>query len=129
MPLPSNDVLLAFMSLAWLVVGILLGMRVHWSGRPAQPMRPRGPVELYVGNLAPEAPEEDLRAAFERFGRVEGVRTITTRANGRAKRFAFVRMADRDEAEAATQGLNNTELAGRRLVVNEARSPRRHRRR
>ena len=39
---------------------------------------------------------------------------------GRSKGFGFVEMASQDEAQAAMDKLNNSQLEGRTLVVNEA---------
>ena len=76
---------------------------------------------LYVGNLPHSATEVDLRAAFEAHGAVEKVSIVTDRQTGRARGFAFVEMANTSEADKAIAALNGTELAGRRLVITEAR--------
>ena len=65
--------------------------------------------------------EDELRAAFEAYGVVESARVITDRETGRSKGFAFVEMPEKDEALAAIEGLNGSELAGRQITVNEAR--------
>ena len=82
-------------------------------------------VELYVGNLPPEMEEAALRKEFERFGSIASVRVVAGRFQGRSKRFGFVVMPNRREAEAAIQAMHGRELLGRQLVVNEARNPRR----
>ena len=82
-------------------------------------------VELYVGNLPSEMEEAALRKEFERFGSIASVRVVAGRFQGRSKRFGFVVMPDRREAEAAIQAMHGRELLGRQLVVNEARNPRR----
>ena len=78
-------------------------------------------MNIYVGNLSFEATEEDLRQAFDPFGQISAVRVITDRDTGRSKGFGFVEMPDNAEAQAAISGLNDKELQGRSLKVNEAR--------
>jgi RNA recognition motif-containing protein len=77
--------------------------------------------KLYVGNLPYTAGEADLQELFARAGTVETVSVMRDMATGRARGFAFVEMSTSDEAEKAVTELNETELGGRRIVVNEAR--------
>jgi len=90
---------------------------------------PRGEcsVNIFVGNLAYSATEDDLRQLFEPYGVVDKIQIITDRDTGRAKGFGFIEMPDSQAAKAAIQGLQGHELAGRALTVNEAkpREPRR----
>lgn len=81
-------------------------------------------TNIYVGNLSYNANEEDVRGAFEEFGSVDTVDIIKDRETGRSRGFAFVQMPDGQQALAAIDGMNNAEIAGRRVTVNEAR-PRR----
>lgn len=78
-------------------------------------------MNLYVGNLSYDMNESDLSRTFEEYGTVDSVRLVTDRDTGRPRGFGFVEMADKDAAERAIEGLNNKEVGGRRLVVNEAR--------
>jgi len=78
-------------------------------------------MNIYVGNLSREATEDDVRTAFEEFGRVETVSLIKDKFSGDSKGFGFVEMPEKSEAEAAISGLNGTDLKGRTLNVNEAR--------
>ncbi len=78
-------------------------------------------MKIYVGNLAYEVTEEDLRQEFGAFGEVTSVSVITDRDSGRSKGFGFVEMATKSEAEAAITGLNGKTLKDRTVVVNEAR--------
>ena len=84
-------------------------------------------VNIFVGNLAFSATDHDLRQLFEPYGVVDKVNIITDRDTGRSRGFGFVEMPDSAAAQAAIQGLNGKELAGRALTVNEAkpREPRR----
>jgi len=78
-------------------------------------------VNIYVGNLSYEATEQDLRQAFEAFGQVASATVIMDKATGRSRGFGFVEMPAEAEAQAAIQGLDGTELKGRRINVNQAR--------
>jgi RNA recognition motif-containing protein len=82
---------------------------------------------MYVGNLAREVTEEDLRQAFAAFGTVATVSIIKDKFSGEPRGFGFVEMATNAEAQAAITGLNGTDLKGRALNVSEAR-PRTERR-
>jgi len=78
-------------------------------------------MNIYVGNLSYEVTEEDLKEAFQVFGEVETVKVIKDNYTGRSKGFGFVEMSAKDEAQSAINELNDTELKGRTLKVNEAR--------
>jgi RNA recognition motif-containing protein len=78
-------------------------------------------TNIYVGNLSYNATEDDLRQAFSRFGDVSSVSVIKDRETGRARGFAFVEMPDSSQAAEAIENINNTEIAGRNVTVNEAR--------
>ncbi len=78
-------------------------------------------TNIYVGNLAFSATDEDVRSAFEQFGEVTSVNIIMDRETGRSRGFGFVEMDDRGEAEAALRALAGAEMDGRTLTVNEAR--------
>ena len=78
-------------------------------------------TNIYVGNLSFRATEDEVREAFSRFGQVSKVSIITDRETGRSRGFAFVEMPSPDEAKSAIEGLNQQEVAGRRISCNEAR--------
>ena len=85
-------------------------------------------MNIYVGNLSGEVTETDLREAFETFGQVASGKIITDRYTGESKGFGFVEMPIKADAEAAIGGLNDKELKGKTLTVNEARPrPKGHR--
>jgi RNA recognition motif-containing protein len=82
-------------------------------------------TNIYVGNLPFSASEDEVRNLFSAHGTVENVSLISDRETGRLRGFGFVEMSSGgDEAVAA---LNQSELSGRRLVVNLAK-PREERR-
>jgi RNA recognition motif-containing protein len=78
-------------------------------------------VNIYVGNLSYSVTEDDLRAAFEQYGQVDRVSVITDRMSGRSKGFGFVEMPNETEAKEAIAQLNEADLKGRNMMVNEAR--------
>lgn len=76
---------------------------------------------IYVGNLPWSTTSTDLEALFSEFGQVHAAEVIMDRATGRSRGFGFVQMNDDGEADQAINSLNNKDLSGRPLVVNEAR--------
>ena len=76
--------------------------------------------KIYIGNLPFSSTEDELRAVFERHGRVESVNVITDRDSGRPRGFAFVEMDEASAADDAIRALDGSELGGRSLRVNEA---------
>ena len=123
------------------VIGFLVGRRRAAKGgaKPQQPQQkkqqpvrrdprpvtsrppiPAGSVELYVGNLSYDMTEDQLRQTFEAFGKVDSVRVVTYRYNNKSKGFAFVVMPNRPEAEKAIAEMNDKEVMGRPMRVNEA---------
>jgi RNA recognition motif-containing protein len=77
--------------------------------------------KLYVGNLPYDTGEQDLQALFAEAGTVDSVNVMRDMATGRARGFAFVEMASDADAQKAITQLNNYQLGGRNLTVNEAR--------
>ena len=78
-------------------------------------------TRLYVGNLAFHTTEDTLLAAFTKFGDVSDVKLVIDRETGRSRGFGFVEMPDDNDAKQAIEGMNNKDLGGRTLRVNEAR--------
>jgi cold-inducible RNA-binding protein len=78
-------------------------------------------MNIYVGNLSWEVGEEDLRKAFEAFGKVEAANLIKDQFSGRSKGFGFVEMPSKEEGQAAIQAMNGKDMKGRNITVNEAR--------
>ena len=77
--------------------------------------------KLFIGSLAWGATEDELRELFETVGPVESATIISDRETGRSKGFGFVEMTSEEDAQKAVEELNGKELAGRAIVVNEAR--------
>ncbi|MBI2854515.1 MAG: RNA-binding protein [Chloroflexi bacterium] len=78
-------------------------------------------MRIYVGNLAYDVTEDELRQEFAAHGKVESVSMITERDSGRPKGFAFVEMPSASEGQAAIAALNGKTLKDRQIVVNVAR--------
>jgi len=78
-------------------------------------------MNIYVGNLAAGITEDELRQAFEGFGKVDTARIIMDRFSGQSRGFGFVEMPTSAEAQAAIEGMNGKDLKGQSLTVNEAR--------
>ena len=84
-------------------------------------------MNIFVGNLAFNTTDHDLRQLFEPYGDVDKINIITDRYTGQSRGFGFIEMPNSAAAKAAIQGLQGKELGGRTLNVNEAkpREPRR----
>ncbi len=79
-------------------------------------------MNLFVGGLGPDVTDEDLRAAFEPFGKVDSAVVIMDRASNRSRGFGFVEMPNGVEARRAVEALSGRHLIkGKVIMVNEAR--------
>ncbi|MDH5477381.1 MAG: RNA-binding protein [Nitrospinota bacterium] len=76
-------------------------------------------MNIYVGNLPFSVTEDALREMFEQYGEIQSAKLITDRETGRTRGFGFVEMDDAG-ADAAIKSLNNTEMEGRKLKVNQS---------
>ena len=77
-------------------------------------------MNIYVGNLSFDATESDVRQAFEAHGTVSSANLIMDRETNRPRGFGFVEMPNDEEARKAISAINETEIAGRAVKVNEA---------
>jgi RNA recognition motif-containing protein len=78
-------------------------------------------MNIYVGNLAPDVTEDELKQAFEAFGQVQTATVIKDKFSGESRGFGFVEMPAKAEAQTAITEMNGKDLKGRSLNVNEAR--------
>ena len=78
-------------------------------------------MKIYVGNLPWSIKDDQLRDLFTTFGDVSSATVIMDKFSGRSKGFGFVEMASDTDAETAMKALNEKEIGGRNLRVNEAR--------
>lgn len=77
--------------------------------------------KLFVGSLAWATNDDSLKAHFESVGTVASAKVITDRESGRSRGFGFVEFENDSEGDAAVEKLNNSDLDGRTITVNEAR--------
>jgi len=78
-------------------------------------------MNIYVGNLNWNMTSEDLQALFAPYGEVASAKIITDKfKNNRSKGFGFVEMPDEEAAKAAIAALHESEIEGRKIVVNES---------
>jgi RNA recognition motif-containing protein len=78
-------------------------------------------MKIYVGNLPWSIKDDQLRELFISYGDVSSATVIMDKFSGRSKGFGFVEMASNTDAETAMKALNEKEVGGRNLRVNEAR--------
>jgi RNA recognition motif-containing protein len=78
-------------------------------------------MNIFVGNLASDVTDDDLRQAFGAFGQVSSASVIKDRDTGQSRGFGFVEMPSDEEARAAMAGMNEKDLKGKALRVSEAR--------
>lgn len=78
-------------------------------------------MNMYVGNLSKEVTEDDLREAFEAFGKITSVKIVKDKFSDESRGFGFVEMPAIKEAKSAMENLNGTELKEKNITVNEAR--------
>ena len=81
-------------------------------------------MNIFVGNLASDVKEDDLKELFSKHGRVSSVKIIRDMFSQTSKGFGFVEMPGKAEAQKALESLNTYELKGKRINVNEARPQR-----
>jgi len=79
--------------------------------------------KLFVGNIDWDTSESQLRELFEKYGAIKDLVIVNDYNTGRPKGFGFVTFEQTEEADKAIAELDGFELGGRKLVVNEARAP------
>ena len=77
-------------------------------------------TKLFVGSLPWSVDDSQLQSTFETHGTVVSAKVIKDRATGRSRGFGFVEMENSSDAQNAIKALNESNLAGRNIVVNEA---------
>jgi cold-inducible RNA-binding protein len=77
-------------------------------------------MRIYVGQLPFSSNDEELAAIFSPYGEVASARVIRDYETGRSRGFGFVELSSDAQAQSAIEALNGTEMAGRKIVVNEA---------
>lgn len=77
-------------------------------------------MNIYVGNLSWSMTDEDLNTLFSEYGTVTSAKILKEKNTGRSKGFGFVEMEDDEAAKTAIATLNESEIQGRKLIVNES---------
>ncbi|HMP88780.1 MAG TPA: RNA-binding protein [Kiritimatiellia bacterium] len=77
-------------------------------------------MNIFVGNLPYAATDSDLRKAFEAYGQVSSASVIVDKFTGKSRGFGFIEMPNAEQGQAAIAALNDQELHGRPMRVNEA---------
>lgn len=77
-------------------------------------------MNIYVGNLSWSMKDEDLSSLFSQYGAVTSAKILKDKVSGRSKGFGFVEMEDDEAARTAIANLNESEVQGRKLIVNES---------
>lgn len=78
-------------------------------------------MNIYVSNLSYNLSDSDLQELFQPYGSITSAKVITDHDTGRSRGFGFVEMSNKDEAMNALTELNNAEVDGKVINVNEAR--------
>jgi RNA recognition motif-containing protein len=79
-------------------------------------------TKLFVGSLPWSVNDEELKQTFEKHGNVVSAKVVTDRNSGRSRGFGFVEMESAEDAQKAMSTLNDSEMGGRKIVVNEAKA-------
>ncbi len=79
-------------------------------------------MNIYIGNLAPDTTEDEVKEAFAPFGDVASVKIIRDGATGESRGFGFVEMPNEEQAKAAITDMNGKELKGNALHVEAGRA-------
>lgn len=77
-------------------------------------------MKVYVGNLPFSVDDEKLRELFSSYGEIEEASIIKDKYSGRSKGFGFVTFKEDENAQKAISEMNDKEIEGRNLKVNEA---------
>ncbi len=77
-------------------------------------------TKLFVGSLPWSVGDEELKVTFEKHGTVVSAKVITDRDTRKSRGFGFVEMENSSDASNAIKALNDSEIDGRNIVVNEA---------
>lgn len=77
--------------------------------------------KLFVGSLPWAVDNQKLHDLFAEFGQVSQASVVMDKMTGRSRGFGFVEFEDDSAADAAIAKMNNADVDGRNIVVNEAR--------
>ena len=96
-----------------------------WKGGPCRPLHKikqrKKQMKLYIGNLAFNTKEQEVREMLEQYGELESFDWITDRYTGKARGFCFAEMNNSD-ADTLIKAMNGKDFGGRVIKINEARA-------
>ena len=79
-------------------------------------------TKLFVGSLPWSVNDQKLKETFEQNGSVLSAKIIMDRDTNKSRGFGFVEMESSSDASKAIKALNESEIDGRNIVVNEAKA-------
>jgi RNA recognition motif-containing protein len=82
--------------------------------------------KLYVGNLVYECTDDELKGVFAAYGNVVSAAIIKFRDSGKSKGFGFVEMETEEAAQKAIDMFNQQDYKGRKMIISEAKPPKKH---
>ncbi len=94
---------------------------LHYLGQNGSNGNQQNGMNIYVGNLAPEVTEADLRETFAQFGTITDVKVVKDYESGLSRGFGFIEMPAPGEAKSAIKNLDGTTLKGNVVKVSTAR--------
>ena len=77
-------------------------------------------MNIYVGSLSYDVTEDEVRDVFSPYGEISSISIIKDKFSGKSKGFGFVEMPKQEEAEEAIKCLDESDMKGRNIKVNEA---------
>lgn len=77
-------------------------------------------MKLFVAGLPYDLDDDELVEIFEKFGTINSAKVAIDKETGKSRGFAFVDMANDEEAKEAIEHLNDISLGKKPLVVKQA---------
>lgn len=78
-------------------------------------------TKLFVGSLPSSFNNEKLKQTFEKHGAVLTAKVMMDRTSKKSRGFGFVEMENTSEAYEAVKALNDFNIEGKSIIVNETR--------
>ena len=75
---------------------------------------------VFVASLPFSLTEDDLYNIFQEYGTVESAKIITHRDTGTSRGFGFVKFTSKEDAKAAIEGGNGSQIQGRNIYCDAA---------
>lgn len=80
-------------------------------------------MTIFVKNLSDRTNEAILEMVFSNYGEVDSTKIIYDRITRESRGFGFIEMPNEEEAKKAIEKLNDSELGGQKIIVQEAEPP------